>query len=65
MKYDYLKFEEQLEVLLAQDVIYGWQAFGPGHYRINDFLDIWPRRKNYLNHQTGKHGQYSNLEDLF
>lgn len=63
-KYDYAQFEEELEVLLAQDVITGWEVFGAGHYRINGVLDIWPRRRKYFYHPTAEHGQYEDLVDF-
>ena len=61
MKFDYAQFEERLEVLLAQDTISGWEGFGPGHYRINGELDIWPRRQKYFYQPTGEHGGYTDL----
>ena len=61
MKFDYAQFEEELEVLLAQDMISGVEAFGPGHYRLNGELDVWPRRKKYFYHPTGEHGEYRDL----
>lgn len=61
MKFDYRQFEESLEVLVAQDVIDGWEGFGPGHYRINGVLDIWPRRSKYFYHPTAEHGEYEEL----
>lgn len=64
MKYDYSKFEEQLEVLLAQEKIEGWQGFGIGHYRINGYLDIWPRRKKWFSLEDHNHGEYVNLESF-
>ena len=62
--YDYQAFEEQLEILLATDAIQGWEGFGPGHYRINGELDIWPRRRKYFYHPTAEHGQYKNLVEF-
>lgn len=62
MKINYQEFEEQLEVLLAEDKIEGWQGFGVGHYRINGYLDVWPRRKKYFSLEDGNHGTYQDLE---
>lgn len=59
--YDYQRFEESLEVLLAQDLIESWEGFGPGHYRINGVLDVWLRRKKYFYHPTAEHGEYEEL----
>jgi hypothetical protein len=64
MKFDYEQFEEELEVLLAQDTISGWEGFGPGHYRINGILDVWPRHKRYYRIYGGAHGQYRDLAEL-
>jgi hypothetical protein len=65
MKYNYRQFEEELEVLLAQDVLLGWQGFGVGHYRINGELDIWPKNHNYHFIFDGNRGRYKELADLF
>lgn len=62
--YDYQAFEEQLEIILARDAIRGWEGFGPGHYRINGELDIWPRRRKYMYLETGEHGQYQDLTNF-
>jgi hypothetical protein len=64
MKYDYQRFEESLEILLARDVIQEWRGLGPGHYRINGELDVWPKNGNYHNLMTDEHGRFSRLEEL-
>ena len=64
MKFNYPQFEEELEILLAQDIISGWQAFGPGHYRINDEIDVWPRRKKYMVVNTWECKTYKDLLDI-
>lgn len=64
MKFNYQQFEEHLEVLLAQDVLVGWQAFGPGHYRLNGELDVWPRNNKFHFITDDRRGQYQTLRDL-
>jgi hypothetical protein len=62
--FNYAKFEEELEILLAQDVIAGWEGFGPGHYRINGELDIWPRRKKCFYLPTKEMAEYTSLREF-
>lgn len=64
MKFDYVKFEDHLEVLLGLDIIQEWRGLGPGHYRINGELDVWPKNGNYHNLLTNEHGKFTNLEKL-
>jgi hypothetical protein len=64
MKVNYPSFEEQLEILLAQDVINEWKQLGAGHYRICNRLDIWPRRQKFHSLRSGKRGTYYDLEDF-
>lgn len=51
-------------MFLAQGVIAEWDAFGPGHYRINGELDVWPRRRKYLFHPTKENGTYRDSRDF-
>jgi hypothetical protein len=64
MKFDYQQFEEHLEVLLAQDVISGWQGLGPGHYRIMGELDVWPKNKKYHMITDGSRGDYKTIRQF-
>jgi len=64
-KFDYTQFEEELESLLGIGIIEEWRAFGPGHYRVNGELDVWPRHKKYMVVDSWKSDTYENLSDLF
>ena len=47
-KTDYAKFEELLEVLLAQDIIENWRFQTAGQYSVNDqSLYLYPKSKKY------------------
>lgn len=69
-KYNYSAFEDQLEVLIARDVINDWRVLGPGHYRISGKLDVWPRNQKFGYNSQGrmgtftKYGNYTDLEKL-
>ncbi len=63
-KFNYQKTEEQLEVLLAQDVISEWRELTAGQYRINGLLDIYPRHKRWFSVETKERGEYKSLEDF-
>ncbi len=64
MKFNYTGFENYLEVLLAQDVIKEWRKLTEGAYRINEDLDIWPRRNKYHSFSGQAWGKYDNLESF-
>src|SRR3954466_2989434 len=64
MNFDHQQLEEHLEVMLVQDVLLGWQVFGPGHYRLNGQLDVWPFNRKYHNVMDGERGEDRNLVDL-
>ncbi len=64
MKFDYQKFEEQLEVLLAQNRIDGWRVLTAGQYRLNEYLDIFPKSHAWFNAETKQRGKFHNLEKL-
>lgn len=64
MKLNYEKIEELLEVLLAQDVLNGWRELTKGQYRLNEKLDIFPKRKKYFYVPTEERGNYDDLESF-
>lgn len=64
MKSIYTQFEDELEGLLGIGAIEEWQAFGPGHYRINGELDVWPKNRRYYTKDLGKSRQYRDIEQL-
>ena len=64
MKINYSQIEDFLEVELSQDRIKSWRKLTAGQYRINEALDIYPRRKKMHWVETGERGTYQNLERL-
>lgn len=63
-KINYEKIEEQLEVLLAQNVISEWRLLTPGQYRLNESVDIYPKHKRWFSVETKERGEYKDLEDF-
>lgn len=67
--FNYEPFEEYLEILLARDIINGWNKLAPGHYRISEKLDVWPRNQKFGYRKSShgeftKFGSYKDLEKL-
>lgn len=64
MKFDYQKFEEELDILLAENMIESWVELTAGQYRINNFFDIYPKNRKYFNSITKRRDEYVSLDDL-
>lgn len=64
MKFNYEQLEEELQELLAQDIITSFYELTKGQYRINDELDIFPKSQRYFYVSTKERGSYGNLEDF-
>ena len=64
MKIDYALIERILLALKEDNFIKNVICWGAGQYRINDVLDIYPRRKKWHSLSSGKRGKYFDLEDF-
>ena len=64
-KFNYEPFEEELEVLLARDIITDWRFQTAGQYSVNDkSLYLYPKSKKCFNPTTEEWAEYKDLESF-